>query len=263
MKFTLKAAIAGSALIVFLYTACNKAVDSVPPAKTSAPLSINTQASSSFSSTPSLADISALVTQGLKQGLFGGFDAFDVKNGINKPSVLSGVVNTPCGYEVNKNLHYNFTTADNSIAHVSGKMLFSFICSTREPVGVNVDDSLYITRTSPTASLVYKINENFSMHTFSVADPGSPFILNGVYNRKITTHYTTGSGNTVQQTIFRFRQLTISQADHFDIKSGVAHFTFTQGNSGGTLTYQGLIVFNGDFMADITINGQLFHIMLN
>lgn len=101
------------------------------------------------------------------------------------------------------------------------------------------------------------------MHAFSETDPHSLLILTGVYNSKTTTNYTAGATNHVEQVVFRFRELTISAADHFDIKGGEARFTFAQGNSSGTTTYQGLIVFKGNFMADLTINGQLSHIMLN
>jgi hypothetical protein len=245
-----------------------------------AALSYTSCKKSSTTPTVSAQTVSTQVALNLAQTLYGGFGAFDVTQGLDAPLTV-GVsrnqmrlnmtrgrlgINTvdedpTCGLSVDTTLNYS-TTVDNNSASVKGSIKYTFTCTNGVASGFNITDNLNITESTPQVSGSYIFAENFTVQTTQPGNDNAPISLNGTMSLSDNLQYKTGStGNTNESYNYTLASIMIDPTMG-DIASGTATFSTKGTNSSGTWNYTGTVVFLGQHVVKITINGEVHTINL-
>jgi len=251
MKFKLKFLIVLFAGATLVYSGCKKS-----SVKTSGP-ALAPQA------------VAGQVALNLSQSLFGGL-GFDLSGGLSSPTsfavhtkgkVLQSLTNPDCGLTVDTTLSYT-GTANGGTASISGTIKFSFSCANNVISGFNTNDNLNITLASPDLSFVYKVAENLTLLSLNPSDDNANLSINGSLNSNITYQMNTGTkGSGTEVFDYTFTSVIFSPAED-DIVSGSATFNTSGTGPKGVWNYQGTIVFLGNQMATVTINGKAYTVNL-
>jgi hypothetical protein len=239
-----------------------------------AALSYTSCKKSSTEPTVSVQAVSTQVALNLAQTLYGGFGAFDVTQGLNAPLTV-GVsrnqvrlnmtrgrlgINTvdedpTCGLSVDTTLNYS-TTVDNNSASVKGSIKFTFTCTNGVASGFNITDNLNITESTPQVSGAYIFGENFTVQTTQPGNDNAPIALNGTMNLSDNLQYKTGSTKATNESYNYTLTSIMIDPTMGDIASGTATFATKGTNASGTWNYNGTVVFLGNHIVKITINGE-------
>ena len=251
MKFKLKLFLVLLAGVAITYTACKKS---------------NTNASG-----PALPpqQVASQVALTISQSLFGGL-GFDISGGLNAPidfavhtkgKVLQTLTNPDCSLTVDTTLNYT-GAANGGTASISGNVKFNFFCTNNVVTGFATNDNLTISLASPDLSFTYKVGENLTLTAVNPADPNSDLSISGSLNSSGSYQYNTGTKKSGTEVFDYTLSSLVFDPNAGDILSGSATFN-TQGTGPkGVWNYQGTMTFLGNQMADVTINGKVYHVNL-
>ncbi|HEY8781167.1 MAG TPA: hypothetical protein VIM16_06105 [Mucilaginibacter sp.] len=248
MKFKLKLFIVLLAGIALTYTACKK--------------------SSTNAAGPALSqqDVASQVAINISQSLFGGL-GFDISGGLSAPTsfavhtqgkVLQSLTNPDCGLVIDTTLSYT-GTANGGTASISGTVKFSFFCTNNIVSGFTTNDNLTISLASPDLSFTYKVGENLTLTSLNPVDYNSNLSLSGSLTSDGSYVYNKKSGTSVFN--YALTSLIFSPLEG-DVVSGSATFNTKGSGPKGVWNYQGTIVFLGNQMAKVTINGTVYTVNL-
>ncbi|MDB5134213.1 MAG: hypothetical protein JWP37_816 [Mucilaginibacter sp.] len=247
--------------VALMYTACKKLNDGSPqtlPAKT----------------------VSSQVALNLSQVLYGGFGAFDISGGLNAPAGL-GVTrqklalrlnkgrkindlggDITCGMSVDTSLNYTEAIDATSQATIAGSIKFTFLCTNGVPSGFNVTDNFNVGETTPQVAATYNLTENLILQTLNPNDENANISFSGTFGLSDNIANKTGSKQTTTETYnYTFTSVLLSPVDA-GIISGSATFSTKGNNASGTWNCSGTIVFLGNNLAKITINGTAYTVNL-
>jgi hypothetical protein len=241
--------------VALIYTACKK---------------------SSSSQTLSTKTVSSQVALNLAQTLYGGFGGFNITSGLNAPGTFGVDRNkirlaltkgrmgiNDLGSDITCGLHADTTfstsvTVNGVQATVAGTIGFTFNCSGGTPSGFTVIDNLKITEASAQVTGTYNINENLTVALVNPADSTSNLSLNGTAG--FSDNLKTNGKTTTESYNYTFNQVVINQEG--TITGGSATFATKGTNASGSWDYSGTVVFLGNGMAKITINGTVYNVNL-
>ncbi len=139
---------------------------------------------------------------------------------------------------------------------VAGTIGFAFNCSSGTPSGFTVTDNLKITEASAQVTGTYNINENLSIALVNPQDSTSNVALNGTAS--MSDNLKTNGKTTTESYNYTFNQVIIDQEG--TIVSGSATLATKGTNASGSWHYSGTVVFLGNGMAKITINGTVYNV---
>jgi hypothetical protein len=273
MKLKLKIFLVLFAGIAIAYTACKK--------------SGSTTSNNDPSLTPDV--VAGQIAVNIYQSLFGGLGAFDVSGGLNAPATLgvhandiSGGLKAPfsafgtqskakfttslagdltCGKVIDTTL--SVTGASNGgTATITGSIKFNYTCANNIVSGFTTDDNLTIVLASPSLNLSYKVGENLTMVSSNPINPDANLTLNGSLTSNGSYQFNTGTKRSGTEVFdYTLTSLIISPALG-DVVSGTATFTTSGTGPKGVWNYTGSIVFLGNHLATVTINGKAYNVNL-
>ncbi|MDB5155121.1 MAG: hypothetical protein JWR54_3872 [Mucilaginibacter sp.] len=240
--------------VALIYTACKK---------------------SSSSQTLSTKTVSSQIALNLAQTLYGGFGGFNITSGLNAPgtfgvdrnkirlNMTKGRLGVNSFGDITCGLHADTTfntsvTVNGMQATVAGTIGFTFNCSSGTPSGFTVTDNLKIAEASAQVTGTYNINENLSIALVNPQDSTSNVALNGTAS--MSDNLKTNGKTTTESYNYTFNQVIIDQEG--TIVSGSATFATKGTNASGSWDYSGTVVFLGNGMAKITINGTVYNVNL-
>jgi hypothetical protein len=257
MKLTFKRLIVLLTAIVIFCTACKKSNDSPKP----------------VSQTLSVSMISGQIALNLAQSLSGAYGGINLKSGINKPAFAT-IGNAPrrgvknnfnplnsqnalCSFLADSVVSYD-TAIDTIKSHTGGSFNFYFNCNNGVSTGYTAADSLTTTGTAPSYSFLFVVVQNYQIASLNAAN--SLLSVNGNLKSLVDlTYNNTAIKPTVVHDYYVLTGLTVDLTNNGDITSGTATFTSTGSNNYGPWNYSGSIVFLGNHMANIIINGTTYH----
>ena len=270
LKFRLSFLLVAS--IAITYTACKK--------------------SSTTTSDPKIAPdvVAGQVAVNIYQSLFGGMGAFDVSGGLGAPSTLgvhandiSRGITTPfaaygtlpkpkvtthnfatdptCGQSIDTTLSVT-GSSNGGTATITGTVKFNYTCTNNVVSGFTTNDVLTIVLASPSLNLSYKVGENLTLLSLNPADDNANLSLNGSLSSNGSYQYNTGTKRSGTEVFdYTLSQLIISPTLG-DVVSGSATFNTSGTGPRGVWSYSGTMVFLGDHLATVTINGKVYHVNL-
>ncbi len=213
--------------------------------------------------------VSSQVALNINESLFGGLGAFDVSGGLTAPTtfsvhtkgkVLQSLTNPNCGEVVDTTV--NFTaSAGGSTATINGSIAFTFTCANGVYSGFTTADNIAISLAGPDTSLTYQVGEKLTLLSSNPSDPNANFSVNGSLNSdgsyKIVSSKQSGSE------VFDYTLTNVVYSPTAgDIVSGSGTFNTSGSGPKGSWNYAGTIVFNGNQMATVTINGKAYTVNL-
>ncbi len=215
--------------------------------------------------------VTSQIALNLTQTLFGGSGAFDVSGGLSAPSnfavhtkgkIVNDLNSPGCGLVIDTALAYSFTQGDTS-ATVSGSIGFTFNCVNNIVTGFTTSDNMNVTLTTPVLTASAVVAENFTVLALNPQDDNSTFSINGTVGASSSLKYkSTTSKNGSAAYNYKLTSLIIDPTAEADIVSGSATFTTTGSGGNGTWNYSGTIVFKGNHIAVVTINGTAYTVNL-
>jgi hypothetical protein len=251
MKLKLKLILLMLGGIALIYTACKK--------------------SGTNASGPAIPpqQVASQVAVTISQSLFGGL-GIDLSGGLSAPAgfavhtkgkVLQDLTNPDCSLSVDTTLSFN-GAANGGAASISGNIKFNFFCTNNVVTGFATNDNLTISLASPDLSFSYKVAENLTLTSINPNDPNSNLSLSGSLSSNGSYQYNTGTKKSGTEVFdYTLSSLVLNPANA-DVISGSATFN-TQGTGArGVWNDQGTITFLGNQMADVTINGKVYHVNL-
>ncbi len=213
--------------------------------------------------------VSSQVALTISQSLFGGLGAFDVSGGLNAPTtfsvhtkgkVLQSLSNPNCGEVVDTTV--NFTAAaGGSTVTIAGTIAFTFTCVNNVYSGFTTADNIAISLTGADTSITYQVGEKLTLLSSDPSNSSANFSVNGSLNSdgsyKIVSSKQSGSE------VFDYTLTNVVYSPTAgDIVSGSGTFNTSGSGPKGSWNYTGTIVFNGNQMATITINGKAYNVNL-
>jgi hypothetical protein len=238
--------------VCLTYTACEKS--SSLPSNAVTPKSVSSQ-----------------IALNLTQTLFGGSGAFDVSGGLSAPSnfavhtkgkIVNDLNDPGCGLAIDTALAYTYSIGDTS-AQVSGSIGFTFNCVNNIVTGFTTADNLNVTLTTPVLTASGVVAENFTVLALNPLDDNSTFSINGTVSSSSSLKYkSTTSKNGSAAYSYKLTSIIIDPTADADIVSGSATFSTTGSGASGVWNYSGTIVFKGNHIAVITINGTAYTVNL-
>ncbi|MFI5137916.1 MAG: hypothetical protein ACHQIM_08805 [Sphingobacteriales bacterium] len=213
--------------------------------------------------------VAGQVALNISQSLFGGFGV-DISGGLSAPTtfaahtsgkVLQSLTNPDCSLLIDTTMSYTGAVNGGS-ATIAGTFKFSFSCANNVVSGFTTVDTLAISFTSPDSSLTFRVGENLTLLSLNPANPNANLSLNGSLNSNGSYQFLTGtkkSGNEIFD--YSLKSLIFSPAAG-DIISGSAAFKTSGSGPKGVWNYQGTIVFLGNHLATVTINGKVYNVNL-
>ena len=194
--------------------------------------------------------ISKQVALSLQKSLYGLY----VGGRIKTPR--AGVPNPACGLTVDSVLNFN-TTANDTVSHTNGRIIFIFNCTNGQPSGYSATDSLNVTGTATGFSFTSNSVQNYTI--MSLNPTNTLLSVNGSIIAYVDITYTAPATKpTADSTTYTLTGLTINVANNYDVTAGTATFVTTGSTNSGPWNYTGTIAFLGNHMANITINGKVY-----
>jgi hypothetical protein len=242
------------------YTSCKKLNDGSSPA-------------------PDTKAVSTRVALNLSQTLYGGLGGFSVSQGLNAPGAvgvsreklalrlnkgraLNGIgSDITCGLSVDTTLDYNTTLSDGSSGAVSGPIKFTFLCSNGAASGFNVSDNLLIYEATAQLTASYNLDENLTLQAINPGSSSSNISLGGTLSMSDNIQYKSGSKQTTTESYsYTFTSVIIDT--NGVISGGSATFSTHGNDATGIWSYLGTVIFLGNNMVNITINGTSYTVNL-
>ncbi len=213
--------------------------------------------------------VSSQVALTINQSLFGGLGAFDASGGLTAPTtfavhtkgkVLQSLSNPDCGQVVDTTVNFTFS-ANGSSATIAGDIAFTFTCTNGVYSGFTTADNIAISLTGPDTSLTYKVAENLTLLSSNPSDPYADFSINGSLNSDGSYKIISSKQSGSEVFDYTLKSVVYSPTAG-DIVSGSGTFNTSGSGPKGSWNYTGTIVFNGNQMATITINGKAYNVNL-
>ena len=255
MKFTSKGTIALAIGVLFFYTACNK-TNTAPAEKT-----------------VSEKDISSQIALNLSESFNGAHGGVNLNDGIKAPSSvinnnrglsLNAVNPALCGFRLDTTVNYSNNNGGTQ-STIKGRWIFAFTCSNGipggKPDGFKVVTSLVDTGKNPQYTFDYLLDQIYDIKTLNAQN--TLISLSGPFTSIGHFIYTNPAYKPASALfIYKLFDLHVNLANNIDVVSGTATFS-VQGNSSlGKYNYTGNIVFLGNHMINITINGKTYKVNL-
>jgi len=160
--------------------------------------------------------------------------------------------NLLCGFFTDSLVDVSNTQGD-TLSHTAGNLTFFFNCDNGKPTGYTAYDSLNTTRTLPRGLFQNYYSKQY--YTIKCLDDKHLFVgINGdVYMYDLVNE--TCNCTDIENANYVLKDLVVDIC-HRDITSGTA--TFEAYGVGWHVT--GTVTFLGNHMADIDINGQVYHV---
>ena len=229
----------------------------------------------SSSSTSSTAEtpkqVSGQIALNLSQSLFGTSYGVDLSNGLNAPSafaihtkgkVLNDLTDPFCGLTVDTTLSYTFAQHDTTIA-VAGTINFSFICASGTLSGFTAAESFNVNISTSQLKATDKVAENLTLVSLNPLDSTSNLSMKGTLSSdKVLTYATVSAGKSGEAQFSYTLTALVLDPNADDVVSGTATFSTSGSGASGTWNYSGTIVFLGNHMAKVTINGASYTVNL-
>lgn len=254
LKINLKALAVLAFVVMISYTSCRKADNSPLPTSTT-----DTKA-------PSTGDIGSQIALNIVESLNGKLGGVNLMDGIDSVKLAdfsspqnrlsTNSLNSLCGFFTDSLVNIDRTIADTTI-HTGGNLTFYFNCKNGQKDGYTAYDSLNTIRTTPKGSYQYYVKQYY---TIKALTDNHQFIgVNGdiyYYNQSVT-HCSCGQTvTTIENVNYVLNDLTINVCGcSRDVLSGTATFKAY----GKNWSVTGSMTFLGNHLADITINGKLYH----
>jgi hypothetical protein len=237
--------------VMMVYTSCRKTENA--PAPTPATKSTSNEA------------IGTQMAVNLAQSLSGTYGGVNLNQGVDSVSIATGHGQSMkpsislCGFSTDSLVNYNYAFAD-TVTHVGGHLKFYWDCENGRPSGYCANDSLTNTTKNPTEVYIATVKQNY---TIKCLDDKHYFVgVNGTNDFSSTDTFTAGWPPVTGNAHYVLTDLKIDVCKK-DILSGTATFTASGSNNNLNWTAEGTITFLGNHMADITINGTLYHVDLS
>ncbi|HVV53861.1 MAG TPA: hypothetical protein VHC47_00965 [Mucilaginibacter sp.] len=217
---------------------------------------------SSSSQTQSDSQLSSQIAVNVAQTLAGHFGGVNLMDGVDSVSLSNhegphhDLANNPlCGFFTDSLVNYDHTSGDTT-THTGGNLTFYFNCQDGQSTGYTAYDSLYTSRKTPSSSTEWYVKQYY---TIKALDPKHEFIgVDGDIYYYDSTILSCGC-HSIENVNYVLNNLTVNVCGcSRDILSGTATFKAY----GHNWSAEGSITFLGNHMADITINGTLYHVNL-
>jgi hypothetical protein len=239
--------------IAFVYSACKK----------------STSTSAGPALTPSA--VASQVAVGISSSLFGDLSGVDVSEGLggatnfgvkHKGKVIQDT-NPDCSLLIDTTIAaVTDTLGGGQFLTLSGSFKFSFGCVNNMPSSYTTSENVNIKVISPSADIDYKIGEAFTLTALTPGSQNSNLGMTGTISSAGSYSILTGNkGSGTSAFNYTLTSLVIDPTIP-DILSGSASFTTNGSGPNGVWNYSGTIVFNGNQMATVTINGTAYHVNL-
>ncbi|MDB4903200.1 MAG: hypothetical protein JWQ63_2481 [Mucilaginibacter sp.] len=253
MKLTFKSLAILMISIVVFYTACKNN---------------NTPQPASQAVTADM--VSSQVALNIAQSLSGSYGGVSLQSGMSAPAFATkganhtvtgrfnslNSVNTLCGFTVDTVLNFN-SSIDTIQSHTGGSIYFYFNCTNGVSTGYTAKDSIRTAGTTPSTSFNYTIVQNYQITSNTAITLLS---VNGNLRSEINIAYNnTKIKPTLVHNYYVLNGIVVDLTKGGDMTGGTATFTSTGHNNYGSWTYNGVITFLGNHMADILINGKTYH----
>lgn len=214
--------------------------------------------------------VSSQVALNIAQSLSGSYGGVSLQSGMNAPAIaakgsnqtVSGRFNslnsafTLCGFFVDTVLNFN-TNIDTTQSHTNGSLKFYFNCTNGVLTGYTAKDSIKTIGTTPSTSFNYTIVQNYQITSNTAITILS---VNGNLRAEVNIAYkNTKIKPTYVLNYYVLNGIVVDLTKGGDMTGGTATFTSTGHNNYGSWTYNGVITFLGNHMADILINGKTYH----
>jgi hypothetical protein len=241
--------------VVFFYTACKK-TNTAPAEKT-----------------VSEKDISSQIALNLSQSFNGAHGGVNLSDGIKAPALiinnhkglsLNAVNPVLCGFRLDTTVNYSNNTGGTQ-STIKGRWIFAFTCSNGIPGGkadgIKVVTSLVDTGKNAQYTFDYFLDQIYDIKTLNAQN--TLITLNGPLTSIGHFIFTNPAYQPASAGFwYKLNDLHVDLTNNADVISGTATFT-VQGNSYlGKYKYIGNIVFLGNHMIDITINGKTYKVDL-
>lgn len=236
-----------------LWSSCRKDASVPAPSKTTTNTPPQSMATFSNQLVVNLAKSIAGTNGGVN--LMGGVDTVNIRGARS----LCNCYNTQplCGFMSDSLVNINSAEGDTT-SHMGGELKFYFNCVNGQKAGYTAFDSLAVTRTVPNGwAQHYYIKQSYTIQSL---DDKHEFIGvsgdNYFYQEmNLVCDCNNKSYTDIESSNYVLNNLKIDVCKK-DILSGTA--TFTAYGEGWSLS--GTVTFLGNHMADVTINGQVYHV---
>jgi len=245
-NFCIKPILLITVCVLLVYSSCRKDTTQTP-------------------SSPNNAAVSGQIAVNLSKSLAGNFGGLNLNDGVDSISFQqhSGPQhactcmnsNPLCGFYTDSLVNYTNKIIDTTW-HTGGNLKFYFNCVNGKLSGYSAYDSLTTVKTTPQSVSTYNVQQ---WYTIQALDDQHQFIgVSGTNDYKSSVVYTGKSGAPeVGGAFYELTDLKINVVTK-DILSGTATFKAY----GPTWNVTGTITFLGNHMADMTMNGQTYHVNL-
>ena len=208
--------------------------------------------------------VSSFVALNLTSSLFSS-TGVNLSSGADAPSALSvhtkgkvlNDLNDPqCGDVVDTTFNFSISQNDTSVS-VTGPIKFAFTCANGVLNGYTLTENLSTKIATPQLAATNITSEGITLIVIDPTNDDSQFTLAGTLNSASTLAYkTTAAGKSGSSSFdYKMSTLTIDPDNDGDILSGSVSFTTSGTGASGTWSYTGTMVFLGNHMAKVTING--------
>jgi len=234
--------------VSLVYSACRK-TENAPAPKTTQSTDVTAQTGS--------------IALNLAQSLSGKLGGANVMGGVDSSTIINGhkIVDQSalCGFFTDSLVNYNKTSGDTTW-HTGGNLKLYWNCKDGKTTGYTAYDSLNTVTTIPTGVAQHYVKQYYTIT--ALTDNHQLIGVNGslYYHNQVTTKCNCSldkSSTWVETANYILKDLTIDVCPCAqDILSGTATFTA----EGPGWAVNGTIVFLGHHMADVTINGTVYHV---
>lgn len=249
LKINIKPLLAIMVCIPMVYSSCRK-VDNAPASSSTQATNVESQSSQ--------------VALNLAQSLSGNFGGVNIMDGVDSVSLTGHQgphhgysINTLCGFFTDSLVNWTQTSGDTT-AHIGGNLTFFFDCNAGKPNGYTAYDSLNYVKTTSKSSNDYFVKQYY---TIKCLDDKHLFVgVNGdiYYENKVVTQCDCHTSFTnIENANYVLKDLDVDVC-HKDILSGSATFKAY----GLNWSLIGTITFLGNHMADVLIDGKVYHVNL-
>lgn len=250
VKFNIKPFLPIVFCVLMVYSSCRKADNSMAPKTSTKSIATDT--------------IGGQIAVNIGKSLAGTFGGVNIMSSTDSVSVTGHKgpqkgynANALCGFFTDSLVNYDSQVGDTTY-HTGGELKFYFNCKDGKSTGYTAYDSLNTIRTTPKQVYQYYVKQSYTIqclddkHLFNGVNGENRFASTTITHCSCHDTYTDVGGAD-----YLLKDLKIDVCKQ-DIISGTA--TFTAFGTGWSVS--GSIVFLGNHMADITINGKLYHVNL-
>lgn len=214
--------------------------------------------------------VSNQIALNLKQMLYGEYGSFSIADGMDMPvnmdighkgrlKIQSATAQPECGFKIDTAFQFSLDLSDTAKFDVWNKIKYEVLCTGGVLSGVSVYDSLNVSATTNTFTIVSKSGETLVLKRLVPGDKNSQLSLNGSLNVNATIQPKKASEKpTVGTYNFTLNSLVIDPVKNGDIIKGSGTFATKGSNADGIWDYKGTVVFLGDHKVKITINGSSY-----